>query len=219
MFNIPPLIVIENPWWFVLIAPAFAGVFIGIILWIINTLDKLSATHGWFGVEKITAEEYSKRWKANRENLVAEVESGKPLHEIDVAEISPQTLILRRLHMFTYIPVLLVVWNAAANAHIGDWQIISMTLAAVVSHMVIGLATAYLTLQLLNILTYIIMVPIVFIKVAINFDEYSEKYREEMKRAPDAEDADATSENEDDALYSKKLSKRRHRNSDEERSE
>ena len=27
MFNIPPLIVIENPWWFVLIAPAFAGFF------------------------------------------------------------------------------------------------------------------------------------------------------------------------------------------------
>lgn len=61
MFNIPPLIIVENPWWLVLIAPAFAGVFIGIILWIINTLDKLSATHGWFGVEKITAEEYSKR--------------------------------------------------------------------------------------------------------------------------------------------------------------
>lgn len=97
MFNIPPLIIVENPWWLVLIAPAFAGFFIGIILWIINTLDKLSATRGWFGVEKITAEEYSKRWKASRENLVAEVESGKPLHEIDVAEISPQTLILRRL--------------------------------------------------------------------------------------------------------------------------
>lgn len=85
--------------------------------------------------------------------------------------------------------------------------------------MVIGLATAYLTLQLLNILTYIIVISVVFIKVAINFDEYSEKYREEMKRAPDAEDADATSESEDDELYSKKLSKRRRRNSTEERSE
>lgn len=219
MFNIPALIIIENPWWFVLIAPAFAGVFIGIILWIINTLDKLSATHGWFGVEKITAEEYSKRWKASRENLVAEVESGKPLHEIDVAGISPQTLILRRLHMVSYIPVLLFIWNAAHNAHVGDWQIIGMALAAVVSHMLIGLGIAYLTLQLLNILTYIIMIPVVFIKVAINFDEYSEKYREEMKHAPDTEDADATSENEHDALYSKKLSKRRHQSNTEERSE
>lgn len=219
MFNIPPLIVIENPWWFVLIAPAFAGFFIGVILWIINTLDKLSATHGWFGVEKITAEEYSKRWKASRENLVAEVESGKPLHEIDVAGISPQTLILRRLHMVSYIPVLLFIWNAANNAHSGDWQIIGMTLAAVASHMVIGLATAYLTLQLLNILTYIIMVPVVFIKVAINFEEYSEKYSEEKKRASATEEANATDVVEDDELYSKKLSKRRHRNSTEERSE
>ena len=219
MFNIPPLIVIENPWWFVIIAPAFAGVFIGIILWIINTLDKLSATHGWFGVEKITAEEYSKRWKASRENLVAEVESGKPLHEIDVAEISPQTIILRRLHMVSYIPVLLVVWNAANNAHIGDWQIIGMTLAAVVSHMLIGLGIAYLTLQLLNILTYLIMVPVVFIKVAINFEEYSEKYNEEKRRASATEEANATDVVEDDALYSKKLSKRRHQSNTEERSE
>ena len=219
MFNIPPLIVIENPWWFVIIAPAFAGFFIGIILWIINTLDKLSATHGWFGVEKITAEEYSERWKASRENLVAEVESGKPLHEIDVAEISPQTLILRRLHMFSYIPVLLIIWNAAHNAHVGDWQIIGMTLAAVVSHMLIGLGIAYLTLQLLNILTYIIMVPVVFIKVAINFEEYSEKYSEEKKRVSATEEANATDVVEDNELYSKKLSKRRHRNSTEERSE
>lgn len=219
MLNIPPLIVIENPWWFVLIAPAFAGVFIGIILWIINTVDKLSATHGWFGVEKITAEEYSKHWKASRENLVAEVEPGKPLHEIDVAEISPQTLVLRRLHMVSYIPVLLIIWNAAHNAHVGDWQIIGMTLAAVVSHMLIGLGIAYLTLQLLNILTYIIMIPVVFIKVAINFEEYSEKYREEMKHAPEAEETNTTVENEDGALYSKKLSKRRYRNSAEERSE
>lgn len=219
MLNIPPLIVIENPWWFVLIAPAFAGVLIGIILWIINTLDRLSATQGWFGMEKITAEEYSKRWKASRENLVAEVESGKPLHEIDVAEISPQTLILRRLHMVSYIPVLLIIWNAAHNAHVGDWQIIGMTLAAVVSHMLIGLGIAYLTLQILNILTYIIMIPVVFIKVAINFDEYSEKYHEEKKRASATEEANATDVNEDDELYSKKLSKRRHRNNTGERSE
>lgn len=219
MFNIPPLIIVENPWWLVLIAPAFAGFFIGVILWIINTLDKLSATHGWFGVEKITAEEYSKRWKASRENLVAEVESGKPLHEIDVAEISPQTLILRRLHMVSYIPVLLFIWNAAHNAHVGDWQIIGMTLAAVVSHMLIGLGIAYLTLQLLNILTYLIMAPVVFIKVAINFEEYSEKYNEEKRRASATEEANATDVVEDDALYSKKLSKRRHQSNTEERSE
>ena len=121
--------------------------------------------------------------------------------------------------MVSYIPVLLFIWNAAHNAHVGDWQIIGMALAAVVSHMLIGLGIAYLTLQLLNILTYIIMIPVVFIKVAINFEEYSEKYRMEMKHAPDTEDADATSENEHDALYSKKLSKRRYRNSAEERSE